>query len=332
MDIEKFVESNPNAWIQDAIYKADMHVEKAEKIACLISGGSDSDVVLDLIYKVDRNGKTTYAWVDTGLEYEATKRHLEYLEERYGIKIERLKTKHPIPIVVRKHGVPFLSKYVSDMIERLQRHGFQWEDGTLEELLLKYPQCKGGLRWWCNDWGEDSRFNISRNAWLKEFMMANPPDFKISPKCCNYAKKSPANSFVSDGGFDLRCVGIRKNEGGIRGTSYKSCFTPSSCGEEAQYRPIFWFDNQAKEDYDAFNGIVHSDCYEVWGLKRTGCAACPFGQNFEFELECIEKYEPKLYKAVWKIFGASYEYTRKYREFQKTQKNLQTGSVLRNSD
>ena len=314
--LNEFVTNSPDAWVQDAIYKANDHLEGAEKIVCLISGGSDSDIMTHLIHTLDDEKKTTYAWVNTGLEFEATKRHLKDLEDKYGIEIIPLKTKMPIPLAVRTHGLPFLSKYVSDMISRLQKHNFQWEDGTLEKLLIKYPNCKGALRWWCNDWGEDSKFNINRNTWLKEFLMENPPDFEISPKCCDYAKKSPANKFVVDGGFDLRCVGVRKSEGGIRSTSYKSCYTPSEIGKEAQYRPLFWFDNKSKETYKQAHNITYSDCYEVWGLKRTGCAGCPFGADFEFELECVQKYEPKFYNAVWKIFGKSYEYTRKYREFQ----------------
>ena len=55
-------------------------------------------------------------------------------------------------------------------------------------------------------------------------------------------------------------------------------------------------------------------------MIRTGCAGCPFGSRFEEELEIIKKYEPKLYKAVNKIFAKSYEYTRRYREFKNTYK------------
>lgn len=330
-ELLQFVSNSPDVWIQDAIYKAEIHINQAQKIACLISGGSDSDIMTDMLYKLDDENKVIYAWVDTGLEFEATKRHLKEIEKKYGIEIIKLKSKMPIPFAVRKHGVPFLSKYVSDMISRLQRHGFQWEDGTFEELIVKYPKCRGGLRWWCNDWGEGSRFNISRNSWLKEFMMENPPDFPISPKCCEYAKKSPANDFVRDGNFDLRCIGIRKQEGGIRGTSYQSCFTPQECGKEAQYRPLFWFDDKSKEIYKQCHNVKYSDCYEIWGLKRTGCAVCPFGQDFEFEMECVKTYEPKFYNAVWKIFGKSYEYTRKYRLFQtekKSKKTVCTGDQL----
>lgn len=308
--------------MQDAIFKADQHIEQADKIACSISGGADSDIMLDLIHKLDDEKKTTYIWFDTGLEYEATKQHLKDLEEKYGIEIVRLKTKKPIPITVREYGVPFLSKQVSEWISRLQRYNFQWEDGTLDELLKKYPKCRAALRWWCNDFGngEKSRFNISYNTYLKEFMMQNPPTFRISNKCCHFAKKSVANDYISNGDFDLSCVGIRKLEGGSRSTAYKNCFTPQNGEKVAQYRPLFWFDNASKECYKKCHNIKYSDCYEVWGMERTGCAACPFGRNFEFELECIQKYEPKFYGAVYKIFGASYEYTRKYREFQKMMK------------
>lgn len=47
------------------------------------------------------------------------------------------------------------------------------------------------------------------------------------------------------------------------------------------------------------------------------CAGCPFGRDFEQELEIIQKYEPKLFVAVNRIFKDSYEYTRRYREFCK---------------
>ena len=56
---------------------------------CSISGGSDSDIMLDLIYRIDEQKKVTYVWFDTGLEYKATKEHLKYLEDRYQIKIQR---------------------------------------------------------------------------------------------------------------------------------------------------------------------------------------------------------------------------------------------------
>lgn len=317
IDVLEIAEKAPDVIAQDAILKAFKYITHSDKIACSISGGSDSDIMLDMLYTLDAEKKITYIWFDTGLEYEATKRHLKELEEKYGIQILTLKAKKTIPTAVREYGIPFLSKQVSERIARLQRHNFQWEDEPLDVLLKKYPKCRLALRWWCNDFGEKSKFNISYNTFLKEFLIQNPPTFKVSNRCCDFAKKSVAKEYIENGNFDLSCVGVRKSEGGARGSAYKNCFTPSDGGKVAQYRPLFWFTKQTKQMYKETHGIKYSDCYEVWGLERTGCVACPFGKNFEFELKCIQQYEPKFYKAVNKIFGLSYEYTREYREFQK---------------
>lgn len=96
MDLLEFLnqESAPipkNTIILDSIVKAWSIINNRgyKNIMCSISGGSDSDVMLDIIHKVDIDKKVRYVWFDTGLEYEATKRHLKYLEKRYAIKIER---------------------------------------------------------------------------------------------------------------------------------------------------------------------------------------------------------------------------------------------------
>ena len=47
---------------------------------CSVSGGSDSDVMLDICYRCDKDNKIQYVWFDTGLEYQATKEHLKYFE------------------------------------------------------------------------------------------------------------------------------------------------------------------------------------------------------------------------------------------------------------
>lgn len=167
--------------------------DKYKKIMVSISGGADSDIILDICYRCDKYDKCEYVWFNTGLEYDATKEHLDYLEDKYGIEIKRERAIKPIPVSCREYGQPFLSKFVSDMIGRLQRHGFQWEDDTYENLIVKYPKCKGAIAWWTNhrdtaDFGY-SRFNIDYNKFLKEFIIENPPKFRISDKCCKYAKK-----------------------------------------------------------------------------------------------------------------------------------------------
>ena len=283
-----------------------------KKIVCTISGGSDSDVMLDIVWRCDKDNKVEYVWFDTGLEYQATKDHLKYLEKKYGITIKKYRAIKPIPLTCKQYGQPFLSKYVSEMIQRLQRHKFKWEDRPFEELYKEYPKCKVALQWWCNCNISD-RFNISRNRYLKEFMVANPPKFLISNKCCHYGKKDVVHKLIKDNEYDLEINGVRKAEGGIRDVMYKSCFDDN--GDHDRYRPLFWYTNADKEQYEKHYAIINSECYTKYGLKRTGCAGCPFGKNFEFELEVIKQFEPKLYAAVNNIFGNSYEYTKKYKAF-----------------
>ena len=288
-----------------------------EKAVCTISGGSDSDVMLDLVWRCDKDGKIEYVWFDTGLEYQATKDQLKFLEDKYGITITKYKAIKPIPTTCKQYGQPFLSKYVSEMIQRLQRHNFKWEDKSFEELYKEYPKCKVALQWWCNCNISD-RFNISRNRYLKEFMVANPPTFQISNKCCKYAKKDVVNKLIKDNEYNLEINGVRRSEGGIRDVMYKSCFDNN--GDHDRYRPLFWYTNADKEQYEKHYGVEHSKCYTEYGLKRTGCCCCPFGKDFEYELKVTEQYEPKLFKAVNNIFGDSFDYTRRYKEFWTEQK------------
>lgn len=93
----------------------------------------------------------------SSLEFQATKVHLEYLEKKYDIAIQRYKSNIPIPLSAIKYGQPFLSKRISEYISRLQKHNFNWEDDKFETLTTKYPNCESALRWWCNAHGENSR-------------------------------------------------------------------------------------------------------------------------------------------------------------------------------
>lgn len=311
---------NDELIIADALGSAKNRIESHENISVSISGGSDSDLVLDIISK-NKTENVFFVYFNTGLEYQATRDHIKFLENKYSITIETVRPKMPIPSCIRNYGEPFLNKKVSEMIMRLQKHNFKWEDKPFEELYKEYPHCKSALRWWCNYY-ESYTLNINNNMFLKDFLIEYPPKFKISSLCCHYAKKVTIANFNKFHNIDLDVNGIRKSEGGIRSIAYTSCFSEKSKAKKYDtYRPIFWFTDSTKRLYEKQNNIVHSDCYKVYGLKRTGCAGCPFGWDFENELRILQKYEPKLYKAAVNIFKNSYEYTRKYREYVKLKKN-----------
>ena len=311
--ILKLLETAPDSKIHDAYARLYNKLREFKAPVCSISGGSDSDIMLHMCASIDLDKKIRYVFFDTGIEYQATKDHIKQLEQRYGIGIKILKAEKPVPYCTKKYGQPFLSKIVSGHIEQLQRYDFKWEDEDFEALYKKYPKCKAALRWWCNDFGEKSRFNIDQNRWLKEFMIQNPPTFKISNRCCEYAKKELVHKYIKEIGADLDIVGVRKSEGGARAVAYKSCFSPETDKHIAVFRPIFWFENDTKRKFEEFYGIEHSACYTEWGLTRTGCGGCPYSKYFDLDLKAIKNMSRNFTK-LSRTFSGIHTSTREHTE------------------
>lgn len=316
--IYDFIWGINNNVIQESLPRTYQEIARAKNPICSVSGGSDSDIMLDIVYKLDEDKKVTYVFFDTGLEMIATKNHIKYLEDRYNIDIKVIKPKLPIPLAVKKYGQPFLSKKFSEYIDRLQKHNFEWEDGSYDELVKKYPNCQSALRWFTNSWGYKSNANIEKAGFLREFMLENPPKFKVSNRCCDFGKKQPADLAVKEYKADLNLVGIRKFEYGARSMAYKNCISDGKNGR--QHFPLFWFKDDDKKFYEEKFDIIHSDAYRVYGCKRTGCAACPFSSRCFKEIEMLEKFEPNLAKAVNSIFKESYQYRKAYVEYRDSHK------------
>lgn len=284
-----------------------------------VSGGADSDVMLDLCERVRVVApiEITYDFIDTGLEYRATKNHITWLEGRYGVTIARTHAAETIPACVKRYGQPFVSKMVSLHMGILQSHGFEWEDGTPAALGARYPGIPAStLKWWCDAYetrhGAMSSYCVGRNRWLKEWVMERPPTFRISAKCCTRAKKLTKQRVLAEGGFDLDMYGTRRAEGGVRALSGK-CF---DAGKVDAYRPLFWLTNADRDFYDRAFGIRHSDCYGLWGLARTGCVGCPFNRRVQADLDVVARFEPGMAKAARTLFAESYEYTMGYEEYR----------------
>lgn len=313
----KMEESEFEFILKDTEAKMKSVMSKHNIIRVAYSGGSDSDTVMHLLLKNGYNVKGVL--YDTGIEYQATKDHVEWMRSQ-GYDIDVVKAVRPVPTSNKQYGHPFISKRVSDYLSRLQRHGFDFQsDGHLdfETLYKKYPRAKVALKWWCNEWGGDkfSRFDIKYNKGLKDFLIEYGLPFKVSDKCCEGAKKLPIKVYSKEHNVDLMILGIRKSEGGARAGAYKACYLPEKKYTYSMYMPLFFWNNEMKEWYDNKYDVHHSDCYSVYGLKRTGCAACPFGQNFLEEMDLLEQFEPRLAKGINNIFSPTYKWTVKYREF-----------------
>lgn len=318
---------------------------------CSYSGGSDSDILLDLIERV-RNGvlkdvnngtppSVKYVFFNTGLELEATKRHVKETAEKYGIEIETIRPKKNIVRATREYGLPFVSKIMSAALETVQSKNLplsikeeydaaEDKEAKRQELRERYPNAEQGINFLCccNSKGEprpDIQLVINSSPYMYEFLKENPIPFKVSAKCCDYCKKQPAHEIQKD--YEMIITGERRDEGGMRSVPRRAeqnstmCFTETSSGQ-FRLKPLYYVSDEDKAWYKSHYGIRYSDAYEVYGFTRTGCCGCSISSKAIDDLERLKPFEPKVYKAAWVIFGESYKFRQQYNEFKKRQNQV----------
>ena len=312
------------------------HLRNHPNAICSYSGGSDSDIMLDLIErtrKLHNLPPVKYVFFNTGLEMKAIKNHVKDVSEKYGIEIEEVRPKVNIVQATRKHGIPFVSKIMSGGLEEWQKKNIplsiadeydQAEDkhAKRQELRERYPKCESVINFLCccnkdGDPRPNIQIVINSSKYMKDFIAECPPDFQISAKCCDYCKKQIAHRVQKD--YEMIITGERRDEGGMRSVPRKDntslCFTETSSGQ-FRLRPLYYVSDKDKAWYKEEYKIRYSDAYEVYGLTRTGCCGCPISHKAIDDLEKIKPYEPNLVKAAWNVFGKSYEYRRKYNEYK----------------
>lgn len=317
---------------------------------CSYSGGSDSDILIDLIERTRKMFNAAcgrealkpvkYVFFNTGLEMQATKDHVKATAEKYGVEIEEVRPKINIVKASRDYGLPFVSKIMSAGLEGWQKKGLplsiaeeyanaEDKQAKRTELKKRYPKCESIINFLCccNSAGEprpNIQLVINSSKYMLDFIREYPPDFKVSAKCCDYCKKQVAHNVQKP--YEMIITGERRDEGGMRSVPRSEqwnetntmCFSETGDGK-FRFKPLYYVSDKDKEWYKHEYGIKYSDAYEVYGLTRTGCCGCPISYKAVDDLEKIRPYEPNVVKAAWNIFGKSYEYRRKYNEF-KTQK------------
>lgn len=327
------------------------HLKRHPNAICSYSGGSDSDIMIDLIESTREIFPSLppikYVFFNTGLEMKAIKDHVKETSEKYGVKIEECRPKIGIVQATRKYGVPFVSKIMSEGLSEWQKKGVplsiaeeyeQAEDkaANRKELKERYPKCESLINFLCccNSAGEprpNIQLVINSSKYMRDFIGEYPPDFKISAKCCDCCKKDVAHKVQK--GYEMIITGERRAEGGMRSVprsvefsdgNNTICFYENSDGQ-FRFRPLYYVTDTDKAWYKEEHGIKYYDAYEVYGLTRTGCCGCPISYKAVEDLEKIRPYEPNVVKAAWNIFGKSYEYRAKYIAYkeqrQKAEKN-----------
>ena len=324
--------------IQSIIAK---RLKQYPKAICSYSGGSDSDILIDLIERTRilfTLPPVKYVFFNTGLEMKATKDHVKAVAERYEVEIEECRPKIGIVTAARRYGIPFVSKIMSAGLSEWQKKGVplsiaeeyeQAEDKATKrkELKERYPKCESLINFLCccNSAGEprpNIQLVINSSKYMRDFIGEYPPDFKISAKCCDYCKKQVAHQVQKD--YDMIITGERRDEGGMRSVPRKDntslCFTETASGQY-RLRPLYYVSDSDKAWYKEHYQIKYSDAYEVYGLTRTGCCGCPISYKAVEDLEKIRPYEPNVVKAAWNIFGKSYEYRQKYNTYKAERAN-----------
>jgi len=320
---------------------------------CSYSGGSDSDIMLDLLERTrkifPRLPKVDYVFFNTGLEMQATKDHVKEQASKYGVEIREVRPKIGIVKATRTYGLPFVSKIMSAGLEGWQKKQVPLEiadeyaeaddkEAKRRELRERYPGCEQVINFLCccNSAGEprpNIQLVINSSKYMLDFIKECPPDFKISARCCDYCKKHPAHQVQKD--YEMIITGERRDEGGMRSVPRKDntslCFTETGSGQ-FRLKPLYYVSDKDKEWYKDYYGIRYSDAYEVYGLTRTGCCGCPISYKAVEDLKKIEPWEPNVVKGAWNLFGKSYEYRRKYVEYKAERMRLEKEAKERMKD
>ena len=319
---------------------------------CSYSGGSDSDILIDLIERTrswfnhacgeEVLKPVKYVFFNTGLEMQATKNHVKETAEKYGVEIEEVRPKINIVQATREHGLPFVSKIMSTGLEGWQKKELplsiydEYNNAVdkvskRKELKERYPKCESTINFLCccNSKGEprpNIQLVINSSKYMLDFIREYPPNFQVSAKCCDYCKKQVAHRVQK--GYEMIITGERRDEGGMRSVPRSElwnrtntmCFSETHDGKY-RFKPLYYVTDNDKAWYKEYYNIRYSDAYEVYGLTRTGCCGCPISHKAVDDLEKIRPYEPNVVKAAWNIFGKSYEYRQKYNDYKAKRMN-----------
>lgn len=312
---------------------------------CSYSGGSDSDVMIDLIERVRavfRLPPVQYVFFNTGLEMQATKDHVKRTAQKYGVEIRECRPRINIVQATRKYGVPFVSKIMSAGLGEWQKKQVplsiaeEYDRDTdkaakREELRRRYPRCESLINFLCccNAAGEprpNIQLVINSSRFMRDFIAEYPPDFQISADCCYYCKKQLAHDVQK--AYEMIITGERRDEGGMRSVPRKDntalCFTETGDGQ-FRLRPLYYVSDADKAWYKDYYQVRYSDAYEVYGLTRTGCCGCPISYKAVEDLEKIRPYEPNVVKAAWNLFGKSYQYRERYNQYKQERMEAEHG-------
>lgn len=202
--------------------------------------------------------------------------------------------------IKEKYGSPCFSKIQDDFIYRYQ-NGCRTKS-LMDRVMPRKFQGKDNKVY-------KSSFSLNKKA--SELLLSNSLH-KISPKCCYYLKKKTAHDYEKETGRRA-ILGVRGEEGAMRKTQYKTCFT-----KDNKFTPLHDLSDELLNKIYQKYKIEIPEVYNH--VERTGCMGCPYGVykgDTEKELMIISnsqfEFVTKYFKESYKIRGIDIDYIRNKR-------------------
>lgn len=295
---DKLMSTELELGMVDALFRINRELERFGKgIYLSFSGGKDSTVLAELIKMCGNENKIPFVFANTGIELDAT---LKFIKEYPYENVMIVKPRKPAVKVWKEYGVPIKSKLKSEALNTYQNNIEDPLGTSRTRQLISGKREKGGVR---------SEEGTSYALAKKDFHLLHPDlGYKIANKCCQYMKKYPFQDFAKENDMSAAFSGVRTDEGGVRSMQYKSCVHVKKLNGKdfVMSMPIIdWSDGMVEEFIKIF-GVKVSDAYTEYGLQRTGCIACPFSQQLDFDLKTLWEREPLKYKATMKMLKNVY--------------------------
>ena len=254
------------------------------KVYVSFSGGKDSTVLLDMARRIYPDIEAVF--IDTGLEYPEIREFVKTFDN-----VTWLKPKMNFRQVIEKYGYPLISKEQAAFIQEYRATGSE---------KLRNIRLNG------NKYG---RGKIS-----KQWVSLIQAPFKISDKCCDVMKKSPAKQFEKKRTGKMAIIATMAAESGQRASNWMMY----GCNAFGKKRPTsqpmsFWTEQDALLYLKRFNvpyASVYGEIVEddkgklhTTGCTRTGCDFCAFGAHLEKEpnrFQRLKQAHPNLWEYCMK--------------------------------
>ena len=204
-------------------------------------------------------------------------------EREHAWELVIIKPSVPIKPMLEKEGYPFKSKFHSRYVREFQTgHKDNLGCRAYYERTSKWSQ------------------RICPKRLLYQFD-EEWKDLKISDKCCDRLKKEPMHKWQRQNNKSIVILGIMTDEGGRRESAKCTVFNN---GKLKSFQPLVPVTKEWEDWFIEEYNIDISDIYkEPYNFARTGCKACPFGLELQYELDTLKRYFPNEYKqceAIWK--------------------------------